>query len=114
MPPALEVYHVPPEGQGKGKFIARLQTGGASAPDEDGEPGDEVYVAYQLDRHLKRLVLFHTWTPRALRGKGLAARVCEEAFAWAEANDARVVPECSYVSDTFLAKRKDLERLVDR
>ena len=87
MPPALEVYHVPPEGQGKGKFIARLQTGGASAPDEDGEPGDEVYVAYELDRNLKRLVLFHTWTPSALRGKGLAARVCEEAFAWAEAND---------------------------
>ena len=113
MPPALEVYHVPPEGRGPGKFVARLEAGGASGPDEDGEPSDAVYVAYELDS-LKRIVLFHTWTPSALRGKGLAARVCEEAFAWAEANDVRVVPECSYVSDTFLAKRKDLERLVDR
>lgn len=113
MPPALEVYHVPPEGRGPGKFVARLEAVGASGPDEDGEPSDAVYVAYELDS-LKRIVLFHTWTPSALRGKGLAARVCEEAFAWAEANDVRVVPECSYVSDTFLAKRKDLERLVDR
>lgn len=113
MPPALEVYHVPPEGRGPGKFVARLEAVGASGPDEDGEPSDAVYVAYELDS-LKRIVLFHTWTPSALRGKGLAARVCEEAFAWAEANDTRVVPECSYVSDTFLAKRKDLERLVDR
>jgi predicted GNAT family acetyltransferase len=113
MPPALEIYHVPPEGRGAGRFVARLEAVGASGPDEDGEPSDEVYVAYELDS-LKRIVLFHTWTPSALRGKGLAARVCEEAFAWAEANDVRVVPECSYVSDTFLAKRKDLERLVDR
>lgn len=113
MPPALEIYHVPPEGRGAGRFVARLEAVGASGPDEDGEPSDEVYVAYELDS-LKRIVLFHTWTPSALRGKGLAARVCEEAFAWADANDVRVVPECSYVSDTFLAKRKDLERLVDR
>jgi predicted GNAT family acetyltransferase len=111
MVPPVEVRHVPPVGSIPGKFFARVDSDGTH--DEDGEPNHEAYVAYEIVGGGELMVMFHTFTPVALRGKGLAARVCEVAFAWAEENGKRVVPACSYVSDTFLANRQDLTRVVD-
>lgn len=111
MGPALVVQHVFPEGPNPGRFVVRVDTGAESRVDEHGEPNDETYVAYELVQ--EKLVMFHTWTPDALRGKGLAALVVLEAFVWAETHGKRIVPECSYVSNTFLEKRPDLKRLVD-
>ncbi|MDB9924937.1 N-acetyltransferase [bacterium] len=110
----VEVQHVPPNGTSPGRFVVRLDTAVAAKElEEDGEPSDEAYVAYYqtLDSDDK-IVLFHTWTPRALRGRGLAAQVTQAAFDFAEKKRKRIVPQCSYVSDTFLAKHPDLKRLV--
>ena len=56
--------------------------------------------------------LVHTYTPRRLRGRGLAERLCVEAFRWAAANQLRVDPECTYVSDTFLSRRPEFRAHV--
>ena len=58
--------------------------------------------------------LVHTYTPRRLRGRGLAERLCVEAFMWAAANQLRVDPECTYVSDTFLSRRPEFRAQVVR
>jgi GNAT superfamily N-acetyltransferase len=57
------------------------------APDPDPPRG----------RGRSSMELWHTYTPPAARGRGLAARVVREALRWAEHNGLRVVPSCSYV-----------------
>lgn len=42
--------------------------------------------------------LVHTYVPRSKRGQGLAARLCDAAFAHARARGMRVFPTCSYIS----------------
>ncbi len=40
----------------------------------------------------------HTYTPDALRGKGLAAKLVETGVAYARERDFKVVGSCSYVA----------------
>ncbi|PUZ47175.1 hypothetical protein GQ55_7G142700 [Panicum hallii var. hallii] len=42
--------------------------------------------------------MVHTYVPRSKRGRGLAARLCDAAFAHARGRGMRVVPTCSYIS----------------
>jgi len=42
--------------------------------------------------------MVHTYVPRSKRGQGLAARLCDAAFAHARSRGMRVVPTCSYIS----------------
>lgn len=46
----------------------------------------------------------HTYTPVALRGRGLAGEVVAAGLDWAEAEGLRVVASCSYVA-AVLAQR---------
>jgi predicted GNAT family acetyltransferase len=46
----------------------------------------------------------HTFTPVALRGRGLAAEVVAAGLDWADAEGLRVVASCSYVA-AVLAQR---------
>lgn len=58
--------------------------------------GEEVYLQYaSLDDG--RVDFRSTFTPPALRGRGLAAAVVAEALAWARAGGKDVVPSCGYV-----------------
>lgn len=41
--------------------------------------------------------IHHTGVPAALEGRGIAAKIVRAAFAYAEANDLKVEPWCSYV-----------------
>ena len=41
----------------------------------------------------------HTYTPPALRGRGIAARVVEHALVWAESQGLKVVPSCWFVAE---------------
>ena len=54
----------------------------------------------------------HTYTPKELRGRGVAARLCETLFEQARIEGYRVRPTCTYVSKTFLPQRPDLRELV--
>lgn len=40
----------------------------------------------------------HTYVPGSKRGRGLAARLCDAAFAHARERGMRVLPTCSYIS----------------
>jgi predicted GNAT family acetyltransferase len=42
--------------------------------------------------------IHHTFTPPALRGREIAARLTEAAFAYAREEGLRVVPTCSYTA----------------
>lgn len=60
--------------------------------------GHVTYCAYQ--RVDERTVDFtSTYTPPAVRGRGIAARVVERALEWAQANDLRVHASCWFVAE---------------
>ena len=48
----------------------------------------------------------HTYTPPALRGRDIAARLTEAAFAYARRERLRVAPTCSYAR-TYLARHPE-------
>ncbi|KAJ1271022.1 hypothetical protein BS78_06G096800 [Paspalum vaginatum] len=56
--------------------------------------------------------MVHTYVPRSKRGQGLAALLCDAAFAHARSRGMRVVPTCSYISDTYLPRNPALKELV--
>ncbi len=71
-----------------GRFVVRL----------DGAEATLVY-----ERRGDLLDLQHTFTPPALRGREIAARLTEAAFAYARAQGLRIVPTCSYTR-SYLAR----------
>jgi len=64
--------------------------------------GEVAYLAYRIvDEHTVDYA--STWTPHALRGRGLATRLTEHALAWARERQLRIIPSCWFV-------RKVMER----
>jgi predicted GNAT family acetyltransferase len=88
MTPAIE--HQP------GRFVLRV----------DGAEAELVY-----ERRGDVLDITHTYTPPALRGREIAARLTEAAFAFARENGLRVVPTCSYAAE-WAARHPDAQDLV--
>jgi hypothetical protein len=58
--------------------------------------GLESHLAYEK-RDDGTLVLYHTFVPKALRNRGIAASLVKAALAHAEEHGFRVLPTCSYV-----------------
>ena len=58
--------------------------------------GQTVFAEYRLSPGT--MTFFHTLTPPALRGRGLAARVVQAALEFARGERLKVVPLCWYVS----------------
>ncbi|KAM3386992.1 hypothetical protein ACQJBY_010098 [Aegilops geniculata] len=56
--------------------------------------------------------MVHTYVPGSKRGQGLAARLCDAAFAHARRHGMRVIPTCSYISDTYLPRNPAWNDLV--
>jgi hypothetical protein len=71
--------------------------------------GHEVYIEYTMTD--KKINLYHTYTHPALRGKGLAAHVVRAAFEFANENNLKVIPTCSYVQ-SFIAKNDEYKELI--
>ena len=82
----MHVEHEP------GRFVVRLN-------------GAEATLVYERRGDL--LDVQHTFTPPALRGRELAARLTEAAFAYARAEGLRIVPTCSYTRH-YLARHPEL------
>lgn len=92
-------------------FLRRVHSMTAAVPIHDAAahcfrlslPEGEVRLDYRalspgwIDFH-------HTFTPVALRGRGLAAQVVAAGLDWAAAERLRVVASCSYVA-AALAQR---------
>ncbi|XP_052152455.1 acetyltransferase At1g77540-like [Oryza glaberrima] len=54
----------------------------------------------------------HTYVPGSKRGRGLAARLCDAAFAHARRRGMRILPTCSYISETYLPRNPEWNELV--
>ena len=79
-----------------GRFFARVE-------------GEVAELVYELrDRVLD---VQHTYTPPALRGRDLAARLTDAAFAHARAHGLKILPTCSY-TQTYLARHPELRALA--
>ncbi|CAN6270173.1 unnamed protein product [Urochloa humidicola] len=74
-------------------------------------PDGEAFLEYRLPSPAV-MDMVHTYVPRSKRGQGLAARLCDAAFAHARSHGMLVVPTCSYISDTYLPRNSALEELV--
>jgi uncharacterized protein len=63
--------------------------------------GQTVFTEYRMSGGV--MTFFHTLTPPALRGRGLAARVVQAALEFARAQRLKVIPLCWYVSGHITA-----------
>ncbi|KAJ1271034.1 hypothetical protein BS78_06G097900, partial [Paspalum vaginatum] len=98
----LEVEAAPPETDG---IVWREVKGRFETPD------GEAFLQYHLISG-RVMDMVHTYVPRSKRGQGLAALLCDAAFAHARSRGMRVVPTCSYISDTYLPRNPALKELV--
>jgi hypothetical protein len=69
----------------------------------------EAYLLYERDGGI--LDVRHTWTPPALRGRGLAARLTEAAVAFARREGLRLRPTCAYTR-RYVAEHPELGALI--
>ncbi|CAN6235021.1 unnamed protein product [Urochloa humidicola] len=97
-----DVEAPPPEA---GQIVWREDAGRFETPD------GEAFLEYRLPSPAV-MDMVHTYVPRSKRGQGLAARLCDAAFAHARGHGMRVVPTCSYISDTYLPRNPALKELV--
>jgi uncharacterized protein len=58
------------------------------------------------------VVITHTETPRALRGRGIASEVVDGALQLIRADEAKVVAGCGFVVD-YLRKHPEFADLVE-
>ena len=72
--------------------------------------GLQAFVEYK--RVGRAIDLCHTYVSPETRERGLAEKVVEAAFQYAQKNNLKVIPSCSYVSGRFLEKRKEFLPLV--
>lgn len=72
--------------------------------------GQEALLQYHEERGV--IDLYHTYVPPQVRERGLAEKVVEAGFRYAEKQNLKVIPSCSYVSSVFLKKRKEFLPLV--
>ena len=66
--------------------------------------GERPYLSYLIDLSSRTIDIRHTYTPNALRGRGIAHALCNRAFLFAKKNGWEVIPSCSYVSGTYLKR----------
>ncbi|CAK4066290.1 unnamed protein product [Aphanomyces euteiches] len=64
------------------------------------------YLSYEQREHGATTVLDlqHTVVDPAGRGQGLAGKLCDAAFTFAQEQGYKVIPTCSYISDTYLKR----------
>ncbi len=72
--------------------------------------GHEALLLYR--RQGDTLDFYHTYVPDEFRNKGLAEKVVEAAFRYAQEHRLKVIPTCPYISDAFLRRRKEFLPLV--
>jgi predicted GNAT family acetyltransferase len=58
--------------------------------------GEVAYLAYRVVDE-RTLDYASTWTPHALRGRGVATQLVHHALAWARDEGLTVIPSCWFV-----------------
>jgi uncharacterized protein len=72
--------------------------------------GETVFTEYRLSPGV--MTFFHTLTPRALRGRGLAGKVVQAALEFARLERLKVIPLCWYVNEHIKAHPEFRELLA--
>lgn len=76
-------------------------------------------VIDELESHLEYvrmnniLNLNHTYVPNALRGRGIAGKIVKAALTFAEQNNLKIIPSCSYVA-AYIQRHTEYESLLAR
>ena len=76
------------------------------------ESKDKAFIEFEWSQDKKALDLVHTFVPESLRGKGIAAVLAKAAFEYAKTKQLKVIPSCSYLSETFVPKNAEYAGLV--
>jgi uncharacterized protein len=63
------------------------------------------------ERQGNEIVFTHTYTPPALRGRGIAEQLVRAALEYARTEKLRVVPACSYVA-VFIDRHAEFQPLL--
>ena len=71
--------------------------------------GLESHLEY--DKMNNVLNLNHTYVPNPLREKGIAGNIVKAALTYAEENNLKIIPSCSYVA-SYIERHKEYEKLV--
>jgi predicted GNAT family acetyltransferase len=72
--------------------------------------GKESYTLYRsADSSIMNF--YRTYVPPEQRNRGLASKVVRAALQYAEENNLRVTPSCSYV-EYFIMKHKEYQKLL--
>jgi predicted GNAT family acetyltransferase len=66
--------------------------------------GEVAYLAYRFVDE-GTVDYASTWTPHALRGRGLATRLARHALAWAGERGLTVIPSCWFVRKVIAGGR---------
>lgn len=70
---------------------------------KDGTP-DPAFISYRQDGDT--VVIEHTYVPPALRGKGIAAILTQDALLEARRLGWKIIPDCSYV-ETYILRNPE-------
>lgn len=68
------------------------------------------YLEYQIK--MKKMIFAHTEVPVELAGQGIAKTLVKHALQYAEDNNLKVIPVCSF-SEKFLNKHQEYNHLRD-
>ena len=72
--------------------------------------GNEAYLKYIITGE-KTINMIKTYVPPELRGKGIAAKVVQAGLLFAQKNNYKVIPTCSYV-DTYIEQHPEFSDLL--
>jgi uncharacterized protein len=72
--------------------------------------GKDVYLRYSMIRN-DTIVFNFTYVPDELRHRGLAAIVVREGFKYAEENNLKVIPSCTYIQ-TFVERYPEYNKFI--
>ena len=72
---------------------------------------DECCLNYKMVNK-KVINFYHTYVPEKLRGQGIAAKLVEAGLNYAEKNNLRVIPDCSYVR-VYIERNKKYKSLLE-
>jgi len=111
-----DIKHIPAKPPASGFFYLQL----TDKPEADTQSlainkrPDVATLEYTLEKNGTKADITHTIAPPAFRGKGSGALLADAAFQFFRAANVKVIPTCSYISDTYLkGKGKSFQDMVD-
>jgi uncharacterized protein len=72
--------------------------------------GKEAFLKYEI-KEGNIIDLKSTYVPKEFRGQEIGEAIVKEALSFAEENNLKVIPTCSFVQD-FLKQNKEYEHLL--